>query len=287
MPGALADVVERFRRPEYTGERRCTPCTIVNAAIALVVAAVLLVGMPLDPVEAAVIAGAWLLVATAAIGLRGYLVPGTPQLTRTYLPDRVLRYFEHTGPGTAPTGDVDPVAVLEGAGAVTECEDVDDLCLTDDFRAAWRARIEARRDGDTTLSDLAAVVDLPERALAFEDYGNAFVALAAPDPAEVDADAGHRQRVGQWESHGAFVADMAGADLLRERSPVWSRLAPAERGQVLNGLRVFLEACPSCGGRVALGEETVESCCRSREVVAVTCDDCGARLFEAEAPALS
>jgi hypothetical protein len=30
-----------------------------------------------------------------------------------------------------------------------------------------------------------------------------------------------------------------------------------------------------------MGQETVESCCRSREVIAVGCESCGDRLFEA------
>jgi hypothetical protein len=48
----------------------------------------------------------------------------------------------------------------------------------------------------------------------------------------------------------------------------------------LSGLRLFVETCPVCDGRVSIGEETVESCCRSYDVVAVACDDCDARLLE-------
>jgi hypothetical protein len=33
---------------------------------------------------------------------------------------------------------------------------------------------------------------------------------------------------------------------------------------------------------VTLGEDTVESCCRSIDVIAATCEDCGARVFEAQ-----
>jgi hypothetical protein len=35
-----------------------------------------------------------------------------------------------------------------------------------------------------------------------------------------------------------------------------------------------------CAGPVSLGQDTVESCCRSYEVVAVSCSDCDSRLFE-------
>lgn len=279
MQRALTAGLDAVRRPEYTGENRCTPCTLVNATAAVLLAVSLGLVVPLAPMGAAAVTGGTLLVAAAAIYLRGYLVPGTPHLTRTYLPDRVLRYFEHDGP-TTPTDGVDPLSILTEAGATTECVDVDDLCLTEEFRAAWEERIDERRRSDTSRADLASIVDVPEDALVLEEYGAAFVALATVD----GGDGGHRRRVGQWESRGAFVADMAGADVLRDRSPSWSSLDAGERGRVLNALRIFLEACPTCGDPVNFGEETVESCCRSREVVAVTCDGCGARLFEADAP---
>jgi len=58
---------------------------------------------------------------------------------------------------------------------------------------------------------------------------------------------------------------------------------PETRGEVLNGLRMFLETRPS-GGDVRMGEEVVESCCTSHEVVAVTCEETGERLFEQRSP---
>lgn len=56
---------------------------------------------------------------------------------------------------------------------------------------------------------------------------------------------------------------------------------------MLNGLRLFVERCPACDGPVTADREVVESCCRSLDVVAVSCDACGARLFETEAPTAS
>ncbi|WP_256290371.1 hypothetical protein [Halobellus inordinatus] len=35
---------------------------------------------------------------------------------------------------------------------------------------------------------------------------------------------------------------------------------------------------------ISLDGETVESCCRSFEVVAATCNECGTRVFEARLP---
>jgi hypothetical protein len=49
---------------------------------------------------------------------------------------------------------------------------------------------------------------------------------------------------------------------------------------LLGALRLFIDRCPACGGQPAFGTETVESCCTSHDVAAVSCADCGVRLFE-------
>ena len=78
----------RFRQPEYIGENRCFPCTLVNVGIAVVVSIVVGLWM----------AGAGAMVLLSSLGsiyFRGYLVPGTPTLTKTHLPDRscIREYF--------------------------------------------------------------------------------------------------------------------------------------------------------------------------------------------------
>ncbi|MDZ7700568.1 MAG: hypothetical protein U5J98_00075 [Halobacteriales archaeon] len=278
MSTGLPAALDALRRPEYTGENRCTPCTVLNAAIAVVVAVGAGLAAPVGPTASAALGVAVLGVAGAAIALRGYLVPGTPRLTKTYFPDWLLRYFDHDGPAPAAT-EVDAYEVLDDAGALTECPDVDDLCLTDGFRREWWAEIDALGDADAGRAELAAMLELPAEEVELETHGDAYVALAA------SGGPSGRWRIGQWESAGAFRADMAGARVLDARLDRWAGLDPVARGQVLNGLRVFLDRCPSCGGDVRFGEETVQSCCRTREVAAVTCQDCGDRLFEAEQPA--
>lgn len=57
-----------------------------------------------------------------------------------------------------------------------------------------------------------------------------------------------------------------------------------QKGKLLNGLRLFLQTCPTSGGNIALTEETVESCCQSHEVIAAICTDTGERLFEHPVP---
>ncbi|WP_435181984.1 hypothetical protein [Halorussus sp. AFM4] len=280
-------VVERFRQPEYTGENRCMPCTAVNVGIAAVGSGV--VSAAARPLAGAAAFG----LSLGVIYLRGYLVPGTPTLTERYLPDRVLAKFDKLedgavgageggavggpGGGTVDEGDVaadaverEPEAVLADAGAVEPCADVDDLCLAEEFREAWDATMAAIATDGTEREDLAGVLDLEAERLSVEGYDDALVA-------RYDG-----RRLGQWASRAALVADLAAADLLAERYDDWDALAVTNRSRVLSGLRVFLEDCPDCGGEVTVEQETVESCCRTVDVVAVSCSACDARILEVE-----
>lgn len=268
---SITDGIRRLRLPEYTGENRCIPCTIVNLGIALVVGgAVAVVSRP-----AAVVVFA---LCVAAIYLRGYLVPGTPTLTKHYFPDSVLKLFDkHDPPAPAVTDQEDIERFLLEVDAVEECREGTDLCLTPGFREAWHDRIAARReasdpdaDVDEGIAALFEGVDVDLDRVSVQEYGDAYDAY-------VDD-----LRVGQWESRGAFLADVAAEAELRARHPAWERIGFDARMEILGALRLWLDRCPTCEGPVTLDEETVESCCRSIDVVAATCDDCGARLFEAQ-----
>ncbi|WP_144901129.1 hypothetical protein [Halobellus captivus] len=253
----------RLKRPEYTGENRCLPCTAINVAItALVAAAVGAVWIPLGVAAAGI--------GLAAIYFRGYLVPGTPTLTKRYLPERIHRLF-----GTHHDSDVDLDAgaieeTLLSLSVLEPCDErADDLCLTPRFRESWHEQSD-RIDADTaSVSRLFSGLDTDLSELTTERRANAFVATTGS------------MTLAKWESDAAFVADVAADTVLRERSTAWANLNPEPRLELLGALRLWLERCPSCAGRVALDEETVESCCRSYEVVAATCNDCEARLFEA------
>jgi len=259
-------VVDRLKQPEYTGANRCIPCTVVNVAIAGAVGVVAwLVAAP----EAGVSAFGLCL---AVIYLRGYLVPGTPALTKRYFPDWLLALFDKREFGETDdlADDVDPEAVLIDAEVVEPCERVDDLCLADWFREEWNATIDAVESSGTEAADLSAVLGADESDIAFSEHGGAVTA-------RLDG-----RRVGQWASRAALVADLAAARLLADRYDGWERLGVDQQSRVLSGLRIFLDACPNCGGEVTTDRETVESCCRSADVIAVSCTECDARLLEVE-----
>ena len=238
-----------------------------------------------DALTLAVACAVAVLVASAlAIWLRGYLVPGTPELTKRYFPDRLLAYFDK-GPQSSGFAAVesgsddeteefdaeafDAERVLLDGGVVEPCEDVDDLCLDGGFERGWYARMDAVRDDETAArEELARQLDVDPGSVEFEEYGSATVA-------RIDG-----VRAGQWESHAALVADLAAAHELPARVDGWASLPTEARSRLLGGLRIFLEECPECGGPVFAERETVTSCCRSHEVVAASCRECDARLLE-------
>jgi hypothetical protein len=262
----LFDDPPRLRQPEYTGENRCTPCTVVNTLIAGSVGVVL--GVVVHPAAGVLAFGAGAL----AVYLRGYLVPGTPALTRRYFPPWLLRTFgkdpiKAAATGTTRRADEPPEAVadakadadtpLVAAGVVSDGQQP---TPTEAFREEWRARIDAI---DEVTPEAVADVFGADSA---RRLGEASFVL--------DESASVR-----WGSEGALVADVAAAGLLAERLGARAEWDRDTRRSVLMGLRLCLETCPSCGGAVRLEEDRVDPCCQKPHLVAeAVCTDCGAVL---------
>lgn len=253
--------ISTLRRPEYTGENRCIPCTVVNVLLATLLAAPFAVVSPLLGTTA--FAGCLL-----AIYLRGYLVPGTPELTKEYLPPAVLRLF---GKEPVPRTLGDPEEVerwqrLETAGIVEQSATV---TLTADFRDRWRAAIDERRDAELGEREVARLLGEREVAQrgdrAFSVDGNQLV---------------------RWDSRAALLADVAGSAVLGERFEDWQGIDRDARRELLGRLRLLLERCPDCDGPAARGSESVDPCCqKSYTVVWNECEACGALLGERSAVA--
>lgn len=269
----LSTLFTTLRQPEYTGENRCTLCTILNIVIAGTIAGLAsLVTLPGGILL--------LLLFSTTIYFRGYLIPYTPELTKRYFPEWMLAYFDHHEvdegkESTNSAANLDPEKILREAGAIEMCEQGTDLCLTTDFKRDLYTTITQLKSDGTERSALAPVLDVDAEELEFVEYGDAFAAF-------VDD-----QKAGQWESRAAFLADVAAAEVFSNRYDAWAGLPTPERGGVLGALRVFLTECPSCGGPVSFGRDKVESCCREIDVVAVTCESCGARIFEQNAELLN
>jgi hypothetical protein len=307
-------IVTPLRRPEYTGANRCAPCTALNVAIGFFAGGLTALVSPVAGV--AVVAASLTLVY-----LRGYLVPGTPELTQQYLPGWVLERFgkrpgagsESTGlrethrrvpagksgandaapagdsPSAGPerSGDRDdsssgapterftppPERVFESAGVLTDCGD--DLCLTADFEAGWRERLEAlggSPDGDAVADELASLLGVEAGRIGLESRGEGSTVGATVDGSAV----------GQWVSREALVADTTASAELAARYDRWSDVDTGHRGTVLSTLRVFTPACPACGSAVEFGEESDDGCCWPGESYTVRCVDCDALVYRVD-----
>ncbi len=279
--------LDRLRQPEYTGDNRCVPCTAVNLAIAVVLTAGVAV---LSPIAAPIVLG----LSLAAIYFRGYLVPGTPTLTKRYAPDWLLARFDKVPEHGGPALETDPEAGVENDAATAEPEPVEpvdpeayfldhelvtpcltddgeeDLCLDDALDSAWRQEMDALRTGDRD-EQIAAFLDTEPDAVTVTQSTDRAVA-------RVDG-----RVAAQWESDAALIADLAGSRVLSQHLPEWDERPIEQRSQLASGLRAFVESCPSCSGPISIDMETVESCCRSHEVYAITCEECAARVLEVPA----
>lgn len=256
----VRDVATWLRRPKYTGDNRCLPCTLLNLCIGGVLAAIIAIAW--TPLLGVVVFA----VSSITIYFRGYLVPGTPVITKRYFPTWVLRLFgtesvssdrSVQGSTAGPVDDqlfTSRVLTRDGAEAT----------ITPEFRTDWTDRTAAVTEREVELTDLQMMFD----AETVTRHGDqSFV---------IDGNKSVR-----WGSNAALVADIAAADLLRERLPGWATTSPDRRQSILRGLRLCLDVCPTCDGSLAVDEQRVDPCCDRPHLVAQSvCVDCSAVLAD-------
>lgn len=258
----IADAASRLRRPEHTGENRCTPCTILNVLIAAATAAVLAtVSVTLGTLS--------FLVALLAIYLRGYLVPGTPRITRRYFPAPLLRAF-----GKQPSSSGVTISDLEGVNEALAAVGIlvpasnATYRLASAFREEWRDRIRAVRSRNVTPEEVATLFDADE----IDRYGETSFVL-------------EKNKSLRWNSRAALVADVAAGELLRSAFDDWGSTDATTREDVFRRLRLLLDRCPRCDGPVATDEHHVDPCCqRPYTVVESFCRSCNEVLTAIDVP---
>lgn len=256
-------VLEGVSQPEYIGENRCTPCTVVNLSIGAVGVGLL---WRLSPTAAIVFGG----VAITAILLRGYLVPGTPTLTKRYLPDSLRRRFEHPPPGghsIDASVSIDPLETLGSVNVLVESDR--DVVLEPAFEQRLATRVAAIEQ-ENLVGALAELLALPPERLSLDPTGGV-------PTVRIDG-----RSVGHWESRAALLTDIAANRELAGAVPEWTHFSLVQRSELFAAVRACLTHCPVCGDDVELFPQVVESCCRTVDVVAAACQGCGARLFELE-----
>ena len=265
--------LSKWKRPEYTGTNRCVPCTVINVILALLFTFVGVAGLSAVSTGWAAVVGIVVLSGSLLlIYFNGYLVPGTPELTKRYFPRWLLAVFGKEHPAVDGAA-FDPDTELRAAGLVVEGEV--DLRLEPAFARKWQAAIDHIGTGDMTIEGeitqrIAALGGFDADRLEFIGGPNSFQAWYDDEV------------VANWESRAACIADSAAADILPEYDGRWYDRPLAMQAELLGSLRLFVERCPACNGEVTLAHEVVSSCCYDYDVVATTCNDCNARLFEIE-----
>jgi hypothetical protein len=288
----------RLRRPEYTGENRCWPCTAVNAAV--VVAASVLVG-----VASPLLGVVTLVVGAALVALRGYVVPYTPAFAprlAAALPVDVGVGFGHgrrtdggrQSESLVDDGDVDGNALvgrLAEAGVVT-ADGSGELFLAPELRRTWEAGMRRLRNASDAELAAATASAAPFPAEGRIEGDGGWVVVTRTDgaggsdrtaDADDDADAGESVpgSTGDqvWLSRAHAIADTAVVAALADH------VDAVTAARAATPIRLFLETCPLCGGDVE--ETVVRDCCGGTqgfydnpETPVLACAECEEVLYE-------
>jgi hypothetical protein len=267
----LQSAVARIKQPEYTGENRCVPCTVLNLALGSIAAiATVVLVVPVAGTVGVAVGLSLFVLSVLATYFRGYFIPGTPTITKRYFPDWALAAFGKDGSGSERPvpGVLEPEKLLLELGIVVN-EPGSDLRLDATFAKRWTESIQRYRGDERAITArLGEVFGVAPEQIAFEYHSRSFAAWVGD------------RHLASWPSSGAAVADAAAAVALSAWDAEWNRRPLPAQMELLGVLRLFLDTCPTCDGSVALSRTVSESCCRSSDVVAATCRDCDDRLFE-------
>ncbi|SIR20758.1 hypothetical protein SAMN05421858_1829 [Haladaptatus litoreus] len=241
-------MLERLRKPEYTGENRCWPCTVLNTILLLLACAVIAV-FPKTRSRRLGLASIVGLVGGSAIALRGYFIPGTPHVAPR-LAERLG--FESHQSNRQPTeagslaGDSNEVSgerameTLLDSGVIHAVGET--LHLDENFRADWRQEMEHARDSDLEKHVRKVA---PDKAVVEVIENGDWVVVSAGGP-----------ETEQWLSRPVAIAEVAGVRALADYG-----IDRDVRTQSASALRAFLYDCPDCDER--LEETTASRCCGS------------------------
>lgn len=279
MGSILRRWIDWIHQPQYTGENRCTPCTIVNLLMAVLFA----FGIEkINSIIGAVSFGLFVFL----ISLRGYLLPGTPRLTERYLPSIILELFEKDAKSSKVSSSSNPLAsrrdsdesvdltqILSSAEVIRPCEQSNDLCLNPKFHSDWQRRIDTIIDVEgKQRRELASIICADAEDLQFVETDDGLLVTANDSWRSI------------WPSRSALVADVAAEKLVRMRVDGWTNMSQQDRGTVLAGLRTFLDQCPQCAGELSMDiVRRSISCCQTQRYAVLECTACQARLIEQDA----
>lgn len=296
-------LLDSLRRPEHTGENRCLPCTAVNST--LVLAAAGLVGRRWRPAGAAVLA-----VGAAAIALRGYVVPYTPQFAPRLVDRLPIDFKGRADPSSDSFATVEIEDEADAADGVTHADESE--ARTGDPSTDGNAGLPdsdslTALDADgqqvmVTLLDAGVIVDDGETVQPAEEFVDAWdaamadlrerddeaLAAAVADTAPFDGsgDADSDWVVVEGEGRALHltrpiaIAETAAVQVMADFD-----VPQAYRFDAAQPLRMLLETCPNCGGVVE--ETNTDICCGGSAGAyggvtyeVLVCADCDALVYE-------
>lgn len=271
----MTALLDRVRRPEYTGRNRCWPCTVTNSLLVTLLVGIMAIQGRRTVAAVVAVAG------TVAIALRGYVVPYTPQFAPRLVAALPIDPFDHDDHGTGslsdpgdasegaadetiPSGEAVLTELLEAGAVVAEG---DEIHLSSDFRDDWRREMRTLRESD--LSTLAAVADEQTppsvETRVTRGWGRPALVLERDGVTPVTL------------RRGVAVAELAAACALESRVESVRIRRAAGRP-----LRSLLEACPLCDGELTVNQS---SCCGEvtpigeRPTEKLVCPACNERFF--------
>jgi len=257
---------DEIRRPDHTGENRCWPCTSVNLGL------VGLAALWLYRRDRRLAGLATAVVGVAAVTVRGYVVPYTPQFAPRLvevlpLPGDIFEKDADTDmaeraslTGTEPDGTT-VLRELSTAGAVEAEGDL--IRPTPAVDSRWRDEMDclAAEPLDALARDAARTVPTVDAAETYVDGDDEWLVVD-----------------GLLVARPVAIAELAAYRALDEavaEQPI--RLAGAR------AFRMFLDSCPACGS--GLVESSAVSCCggytdpQTKPEDVLVCPSCEQRLF--------
>ncbi|MFB6221088.1 MAG: hypothetical protein ABEH90_06580 [Halolamina sp.] len=198
----------------------------------------------------------------AIVWSRGYLVPGTPRLTRR------LPASAHDRIGKGDVAVSSPADALIHAGVLT-----DDLALSES--AATEITAQAREFHDDADGLKRAVgtmfADVTEISVrrGLDGSENWFA---------LDAD---ETTVHQWDARPVVALDAAGASYLADTLPGWEAGSVSQRRDLLALVRYGAPSCPACDEPFVTPDGPSVACCGGRSLVGERrCESCGYSLVD-------
>ena len=308
----MDSLLDGLRRPSYTGENRCWPCTILNGVVlALLIGTLLARGRK----RAALAVGS---AGVAGITLRGYLIPYTPRFAPTLAAALPIDVFEHDqdsrsgsladadGSAGVSTETADRREKIESTETADRqvahpTEDPASLDVGEDDPAAGEAVLDALLEAGVVRigeSDGAVELDPAFREAWHEEMATlrtldleslAEVATALTPPA-VET----RVRRG-WDGQSVILQAPDARPVTLQKGVAIAELATARtlEGRVDDHtaraagrpLRSLLEVCPLCGDSVTISQS---SCCGEvtplgkQPAKKLVCPSCDVRFFTFE-----